>query len=318
MRERSAASDIIVRSETGIEREHLVRTASTCWCIPATSCGPATIGRWAAGAARHSADSGEEAVQQYLIREIQNVYPANESKSTTSTSRSSLPDAPQGARSNRPATPTFAGHRDRQVRLPPSQRKRGAMLEDHRKGDTDFEPDAIVPRTPRQANAQSKPWGRRRPKAAGPRRRPPDATAWGSPRPRCRARASSRPRASRKPPRCLPKRPWPEGRPPGGPQRKRDSGPPDSCRTGFRTSRRRKFASGPSPRGPGGREGPRYWNDSFPLLETDRWRRRHWTANCRPNCGHTESSQQLGRRLLGDGSPNRPRRWTPRARRNHE
>ncbi len=74
-KKRRGKRTIVVRSETGIEREHLVRTENDSWSTRATivKAGQAS-GRWSAGAARYPARFGRRSVQQYLLHEIQQVY----------------------------------------------------------------------------------------------------------------------------------------------------------------------------------------------------------------------------------------------------
>ena len=97
---------IIVRSESGIEREHLVSHGKHLRVHAGdfVRAGEALVD---GPLVPHDIlrISGEEAVQQYLVREIQNVYRANASKSTTSTSRSSSPRCSARSASKASATP---------------------------------------------------------------------------------------------------------------------------------------------------------------------------------------------------------------------
>ena len=204
---------IIVRSESGIEREHLVshgkhlrvHAGSFVRAGEALVDGPLVP---------HDIlrISGEEAVQHYLTREIQNVY-----------------------RSQRVEI------NDKHIEIIVSQMLRKVRVETT--GDTTLLPGSIMDkfefravnqelgkclkivaqgrqrlrrgsdradRHPRTGQRPDRgPRRRRRPRASSPSRPPPARSSWASPRRPCKVPASSRPPASRKPPRCSPRPPWP-------------------------------------------------------------------------------------------------------------
>ena len=156
--------------------------------------------------------SGEEAVQQYLTREIQNVYRSQRVEiNDKHIEIIVVADVAEGedriAGRHRPA----AGRRDGQVRLPSGERGGGEVPEDHRPGR-----QRIRRRLDRaEGSARA---GQRQIEVARRRRRqgheaedgdrqhaaPGHHQGVGAER-----AASSRRRASRKRPRCSPKRPWP-------------------------------------------------------------------------------------------------------------
>ena len=195
---------IIVRSESGIEREHLDHAQQAlARPLGRHRASRRRAGRWSARAARHScAFPGEEAVQQYLPAKFKTCTAASASKSTTSTSRSSSPML-RKVRIESRRHDVAARQRDRQVRVPPGSTMRCQVREDRRSGRQRVARRDIVPRTLERGQLpKSRRSAARLPKAPGRRRRLPARSCWASPRRRCKARASSRPPASRKRPRC--------------------------------------------------------------------------------------------------------------------
>ncbi len=196
---------IIVRSDSGIEREHLVshgkhlrvHAGSFVRAGEALVDGPLVP---------HDIlrISGEEAVQHYLTREIQNVYRS------------------QRVQINDKHIEIIVAQMLRKVRvesigdttlLPGSvmdkfdfravNNELNRCLKIVHKGDSDFEEGAIVPiDTLEQVNAQIEALGGDPAPAASPSPPPRARNCWASPRPPCKAPASSPPPASRRRPRC--------------------------------------------------------------------------------------------------------------------
>ena len=205
---------IVVRSETGIEREHLVSHGKH---LRVHSGDFVRAGEALVDGPLVPHDilriSGEEAVQQYLVREIQNVYRSqrveiNDKHIEIIVAQMLRKVRVEIDRRHRPA----ARQRDGQVRVPRGQPGAGQVPEDQpTRATATSRPGAIVPsETLEQANAQIEALGGDAGQGRQAQDRPPPArSCWASPRPPCKAPASSRPPASRKPPRCSPKRPWP-------------------------------------------------------------------------------------------------------------
>ena len=204
---------IIVRSESGIEREHLVAhgkhlrvhagdfvRAGERW----------STARWCRTTFLRI--SGEEAVQQYLTREIQNVYRSQRVEIDDKHIEIIVTQMLRKVKIETPGdTDPAAGQRAGQVRVPRGQPEPFEVRQDLGQRATAISPKArSFPRTPwSRSTRRSRPSAANPPRARGPSRPRPARSCWASPRPRCKARASSRPPASRKRPRCSPKRPWP-------------------------------------------------------------------------------------------------------------
>ncbi len=176
------------------------RTASTLRaCTPATTCeaGDAPRPRPARPARHPAGVKGEEAVQQYLLHEVQNVYRAQGVEIDDKHIELILaPDAPQGAVSTMPATPTLRrGSSSTSSSSAAGQRswsRRRVKVTDA--GETEFQEGDVVPLINGQGRAERRGRSRRQAKAkhAKPCRPRPALSCWGSPRRPCRARASSR------------------------------------------------------------------------------------------------------------------------------
>ena len=198
---------IIVRNESGIEREHLVphgkylrvhggdrvRAGDPLVDGPLV---PHDILRI----------SGEEAVQRYLLREIQNVYRSPARRDRRQAPRDHhRPDAPQGAgrerRRHRRSCPARSSTSSSSAA---STMELMSCVKIKDPGDTEFRVGDIVPRDALRAGEPPRRGRRRhaRPSGSGPSRRRPAPSSWASPRRPCSPRASSRPPASRRRPRC--------------------------------------------------------------------------------------------------------------------
>ncbi len=203
---------IIIRNEAGVEREHLISQGKH----PRVHSGDyVRAGEALVDGPLVPHDilriSGEEAVQQYLTREIQNVYRAQrvdiddkhieiivaqmlrkvriESVGDTNLLPGSVLDKFDFRRAN-------------------AELQKCLKITD--KGDTDFEPGTIVPKdTLEQVNAQVEALGGKPAKEPRPNRRLRAHNCLALPRPRFRVTALFRPRPSKKRPRFSPKRPSP-------------------------------------------------------------------------------------------------------------
>ena len=197
---------IVVKSESGIEREHLVshgkhlrvHTGSFVRAGESLVDGPLVP---------HDIlrISGEEAVQQYLVREIQNVYRSqrveiNDKHIEIIVSSMLRKVRVESVGRYQPA----ARLGDGQIRVPRRQPGVGQVREDRRKGRLEFRGGRDRPRPPssNKRMPKSKPWAAKSPNAASRKWPPPARSSWASPRPPCKARVSSRPPVSRKPPKC--------------------------------------------------------------------------------------------------------------------
>ena len=204
---------IIVRSESGIEREHLVAHGKHLRVHAGdfVRAGEALVD---GPLVPHDIlrICGEEAVQQYLTREIQNVYRSQrveiddkhieiivaqmlrKVKIETPGDTTLLPGSVLDKFEFRAANQNLS----KCVKISRQGRQRLCRRHDRAQGRAGAgqRPD----RSPRRRVVQGH---------ASPSRPRPARSSWASPRPRCKARASSRRPASRKPPRCSPKRPWP-------------------------------------------------------------------------------------------------------------
>ena len=156
--------------------------------------------------------TGEEALQQYLLREVQNVY---RSQSVNINDKHIEIIVAQMLRKVQVETAgdtnLLPGEVVDKFRFRAGNERAGQVRQDQGPGRQ------RVRRRRRssqgRARAGERP-GRSRGRQAGqghasPSRPRPARCCWASPRPPCRARASSRPPASRRPPRCSPRRPWP-------------------------------------------------------------------------------------------------------------
>ena len=156
--------------------------------------------------------SGEEAVQQYLTREIQNVYRSQRVEINDKHIEIIVAQMLRKVRVETVGdTELLPGSVMDKFEFRADNQELAKCLKITDKGDSDFEEGAIVPiDSLEQANAQIEALGGDAGQGRQAASRPPPArSCWASPRPPCKARASSRPPASRKPPRCSPKRPWP-------------------------------------------------------------------------------------------------------------
>ena len=203
---------IVVRSESGIEREHLVshgkhlrvHAGSFVRAGEALVDGPLVP---------HDIlrISGEEAVQHYLTREIQNVYRSQRVEINDKHIEIIVSQMLRKVRVESTGDTTLLpGSIMDRFEFRAVNQELAKCLKISHKGDSDFAEGAIVPieslepdRTPR-----SRPWAANRPRASSPSRPPPAPSSWASPRPPCKAPASSRPPASRKPRRCSRRPPW--------------------------------------------------------------------------------------------------------------
>ena len=204
---------IVVRSESGIEREHLVSHGKHFRVHGGTfvKAGDALVD---GPLVPHDIlrVSGEEEVQKYLTREIQNVYRSQRVEINDKHIEIIVSQMLRKVRVETTGdTSLLPGCDHGQVRVPQGEHRTCQVPEDfaqrrqrlRRRGDRacrDLEAD----RTPR-----STPWAASRPRASSPSRPLPARNCWASPRPPCKAPASSRPPASRKRPRSSPRRPWP-------------------------------------------------------------------------------------------------------------
>ena len=197
---------IIVRNESGIEREHLV-PARQVPPRPRRRPRPAgdAAGRRPAGAARHPADlrrGGRAALP--APRDPERLPLASASRSTTSTSRSSSPrccarcgsrasatPASCPARSSTSSSSARVNHGTDELREDQGPRRHRVPRRRHRPATT----------SSRRTSASRRP-ASARPSGSGPSRRRPAPSSWASPRRPCSPTASSRPPASRRRPRC--------------------------------------------------------------------------------------------------------------------
>ena len=204
---------IIVRSESGIEREHLVTHGKH---LRVHSGDIVRAGEALVDGPLVPHDilriSGEEAVQQYLTREIQNVYRSqrveiNDKHIEIIVASMLRKVRIEHAGRHRPA----ARQRDGQVRVPSGERcDHAKCLKITDKGDSEFAEGSIVPKDVlEQANAQIEALGgdagQGHEAEAGHRQHAALGHHQGV---GAKLAASSRPPASRKRPRCSPKRPW--------------------------------------------------------------------------------------------------------------
>ena len=192
---------IIVRSESGIEREHLVshgkhlrvHAGSFVRAGEALVDGPLVP---------HDIlrISGEEAVQDYLTREIQNVYRSQRVEINDKHIEIIVSQMLRKVRVESTGdTSLLPGSIMDKFEFRAVNRELGKCQKIVQKGDSEFAEGAIVPidalngRTPR-----SRPSAARRPRASSPNLPPPARSSWASPRRPCRVPVSSRPPASRK------------------------------------------------------------------------------------------------------------------------
>ncbi len=197
---------IIVRNESGIEREHLVPHGKYL--------------RVHGGDRVRAGDplvegplvphdilriSGEEAVQRYLLREIQNVYRSQRVEIDDKHLEIIIAQMLRKVRVDSVGDTTLLPGSviDKfEFRRTNQELMSGVKIKDP--GDTEFRVGDIIPR---ERLRPGEPPGRvppaaARPSGSGPSRRRPARSSWGSPRRPCSPRASSRPRASRRRPRC--------------------------------------------------------------------------------------------------------------------
>ena len=165
---------IVVRSETGIEREHLVSHGKH-FRVHAGDFVRAGEALVDGPLVPHDIlrISGEEAVQQYLVREIQNVYRSqrveiNDKHIEIIVAQMLRKVARRVDRRHGPA----AGQRDGQVRVPRGQPGIGQLREDHREGRQRVRSRARSSRrTPwNRSTPRSRPSAARRPRAPSPSR----------------------------------------------------------------------------------------------------------------------------------------------------
>ena len=129
--------------------------------------------------------SGEEAVQQYLVREIQNVYRSQRVEINDKHIEIIVSQMLRKVRVESPGdTEPVAGQRDGQVRVPSGQRRTGQLREDHREGRQRVRGRGrSSPRTrSSRSTPRSRPWAATSPRAPSPSRPPPAPSCWGSPR----------------------------------------------------------------------------------------------------------------------------------------
>ncbi len=127
---------IIVKSESGIEREHLVSHGKH---LRVHSGDFVRAGEALVDGPLVPHDilriSGEEAVQQYLVREIQNVYRAQARRYRRQAYRDHRrANAAKGSNRKRWRHRSVAGQRDGQVRVPRSEQGAHRLCENHGKG----------------------------------------------------------------------------------------------------------------------------------------------------------------------------------------
>ena len=204
---------IIVRSESGIEREHLVSHGKHLRVHAGdfVRAGEALVD---GPLVPHDIlrISGEEAVQQYLVREIQNVYRSQRVEIDDKHIEIIVAQMLRKVRIESVGdTGLLPGSVMDKFEFRAREPEPDAVREDHATRATAISPSArSFPRTPSsRSTPRSKPSAANRPRAPSPSRPRPARSCWASPRRPCKAPASSRPPASRKRPRCSPKRPWP-------------------------------------------------------------------------------------------------------------
>ena len=197
---------IIVRNESGIEREHLVPHGKYL--------------RVHGGDRVRAGDplvegplvphdilriSGEEAVQRYLLREIQNVYRSQRVEIDDKHLEIIIAQMLRKVRVESVGdTDALARLGHRQVRVPPRQPGTDELREDQGPGRHRVPRRRHRAARPLRAGEPPRRGGRRaaRPSGSGPSRPRPARSFWASPRRPCSPTASSRPPASRRRPRC--------------------------------------------------------------------------------------------------------------------
>ena len=197
---------IIVRSESGIEREHLVSHGKH---LRVHSGDFVRAGEALVDGPLVPHDilriSGEEAVQQYLVREIQNVYRSQRVEINDKHIEIIVAQMLRKVRDRDVGdTDLLPGSVMDKFEFRAANQDLAKCVKITEKGDSDFDAGTIVPNDAlEQVNAQIEALGgdagQGHQAQAGHRQH---AAAWASPRPPCKAPASSRPPASRKPPRC--------------------------------------------------------------------------------------------------------------------
>ncbi len=197
---------IIVRNESGIEREHLVPHGKYL--------------RVHGGDRVRAGDplvegplvphdilriSGEEAVQRYLLREIQNVYRSQRVEIDDKHLEIIIAQMLRKVRVESVGdTPPLARLGHRQVRVPPRQPGTDELREDQgpRRHRFPRRRHAFPATTSSRKTSASRRPASARPSGSGPSRRRPAPSSWESPRRPSSPTASSRPPASRRRPRC--------------------------------------------------------------------------------------------------------------------
>ena len=182
---------IIVRSESGIEREHLVPHGKHLRVHAGdfVRAGEALVD---GPLVPHDIlrISGEEAVQQYLLREIQNVYRSQRVEIDDKHIEIIVAQMLRKVQIETPGdTEPAARQRDGQVRVPQGRTTRSAEVrEDHRQGRQRVR--RRHDRAEGRARAGQRPdrsaRRRRSPRAPSPSRPPPARSSWASPRRRCK------------------------------------------------------------------------------------------------------------------------------------
>ena len=203
---------IIVRNESGIEREHLVPHGKYL--------------RVHGGDRVRAGDplvegplvphdilriSGEETVQRYLLREIQNVYRSQRVEIDDKHLEIIISQMLRKVRVDSVGdTPLLPGSVIDKFEFRRVNQELMTCVKIKDPGDTEFRVGDIVPRDHfDQENLRVESSGCARPNGSGPSRRRRAPSSWGSPRRPCSPRASSRPPASRRRPRSSPRRRWP-------------------------------------------------------------------------------------------------------------
>ena len=204
---------IIVKNESGIEREHLVPHGKYLRVHGGdrVRAGDAA-GRRAARAARHPPDLGRGGRPARTC--------SARSRTSTARQRVEIDDKHleiivaqmlrkvrvEIGRRHRPAA--RLGHR--QVRVPGQEPGADELREDQGPRRDRLPPGRHRPPRPlrRRRTSGSRRPAARRPSGSAPSRPRRAPSSWGSPRPPCSPTASSRPRASRRRPRCSPRPPW--------------------------------------------------------------------------------------------------------------
>ena len=204
---------IIVRNESGIEREHLVPHGKYLRVHGGD--------RVRAGDALVEGPlvphdilriSGEEAVQRYLLREIQNVYRSQRVEIDDKHLEIIIAQMLRKVRVDSVGdTPFLPGSVIDKFEFRRVNHELMTCVKIKDPGDTEFRDQRHrAPRPLRPGEPPRRVRRRRaRPSGSGPSRRRPAPSSWGSPRRPYSPRASSRRPASRRRPRSSPRRHWP-------------------------------------------------------------------------------------------------------------